>query len=72
MSGSDLYLGRMKTIIVRREKLVELLFPLAGFMIIVSAHPAFPLDKVPKLEKLLSELYVGGDEWRQVYKNEGS
>jgi len=70
LSESDLYLGKMKTMIARREKLVELLFPQNGFMIIVSVHPAFPFDKISKLEKQLSELYVGGDEWRQTWKNE--
>jgi hypothetical protein len=63
-NSSDQFFGRMKTIIVLREKLVELLFPLTGFMIVVSAHPAFPLDKTHQLESLLIKLHVGGDEWR--------
>jgi hypothetical protein len=50
LAGSDKFLGRMKTIIVRRDKLIELLFPLAGFMIIISVHPAFPLDKTANLK----------------------
>jgi hypothetical protein len=65
-SGSDEFFGRMKTIIIRRDKLVEFLFPLTGFMVIVSAHPAFPLDKTAQLESLLSKLQVGGDEWRRA------
>jgi len=64
LAGSDKILGRMRTIIVRREKIVELLFPLTDFMIIISVHPAFPLDKTRQLESLLSKLRVGGDEWR--------
>jgi len=66
LAGSGEFLGRIKTLIVRREKLVELLFPLTGFMVIVSVHPAFPLDKTKQLESLLNSLYVGGDEWRSA------
>jgi len=65
-SGSDEFFGRMRTIIVRRDKLVEFLFPLTGFMIVVSAHPAFPLDKTAQLESFLTKLQVGGDEWRRA------
>ena len=65
LARSDLFRGKMKTIIVRREKLVDLLFPMSGFMIMITVHPAFPLDKTSQLEKLLSSLYIGGDEWRQ-------
>ena len=65
-TGSDEFYGKMKTIIIRREKLVELLFPLTGFMIIIIAHPAFPLDKTPQLESLVRNLKVGGDEWRSA------
>jgi len=63
-AGSDEFYGKMKTIIVRREKIVELLFPLTGFMIIVVVHSAFPLDKTSQLEGHLRKLQVGGDEWR--------
>jgi len=63
-AGSDEFYGKMKTIIVRREKIVELLFPLTGFMLIIVVHPAFPLDKTSQLESLLRKLQVGGDEWR--------
>jgi hypothetical protein len=55
-AGADKFFGRMKTIIVRREKLVELLFPSSDHMVIISAHPVFPLDKTPKLEALLNKL----------------
>jgi len=65
LTGSDKFLGEMKTIIVRREKIVELFFPLRGFVVLVSVHPAFPLDKTQQLENLLHKLKVGGDEWRQ-------
>lgn len=61
---SDEFYGKMKTIIIRREKLTELLFPLTGFMVVVVVHPAFPLDKTSHLENLLRNLKVGGDEWR--------
>ncbi|HXW94640.1 MAG TPA: hypothetical protein VEJ19_02895 [Nitrososphaerales archaeon] len=54
-SGSDEFFGRMKTIIVRREKLVEMLFPSSDYMVIISAHPSFPLEKTAKLESLLSK-----------------
>jgi hypothetical protein len=66
LAVSDRFYGAMKTIIVRREKMVEILYPSAGFMIMIIAHPAFPLDKIPKLEGLLNSLKVGGDEWRQA------
>jgi len=63
-ASSDALHGKMKTIIIMREKIVELLFPLTGFMIIIIVHPAFPLDKASQLESLLRKLQVGGDEWR--------
>ena len=66
LAGSDTFLGHMRTIIVRREKLVELLFPSTNFMIVIGVHPAFPLDKIHQLEGLLNKLQVGGDEWRQA------
>ena len=68
LAASDLFLGRMKTVIVRREKLVELIFPFTGFLIKITAHPAFPLEKTPQLEKLLNSLSIGGDEWRQEWR----
>ena len=55
-TGTDDFFGRMKTIIVRRERLVELLFPSSEHMAIISADPAFPLDKTPKLERLLDKM----------------
>lgn len=55
-SGTDKFFGRMKTIIVRREKLVEMLFPSSEHMVIISAHPSFPLDRTPRLENLLDKL----------------
>lgn len=61
-AGTDNFFGRMKTIIVRREKLVELLFPLSDQMVIISAHPAFPLDKIPRLERLLEKLFAEAHE----------
>lgn len=66
LAGSDVFLGRMRMIIVRREKHVELLYPSAGFMIVIIAHPAFPLDKAPQLEGVLNKLKVEGDEWRRA------
>jgi len=61
---SDEFLGKVKTIIARREKVVELLFPLADFMVVIAVHPAFPLDRTNQLESLLKKLRVGGSEWR--------
>ena len=55
-AGTDKFFGSLKTIIVRREKLVEMLFPLSDYTVIISAHPAFPLDRTPKLEALLNKL----------------
>lgn len=66
LADSDRFLGSMKSIIVRRDKLVELLFPMPNFIIMIGVHPAFPLDKTPQLERLLSKLQVGGDEWRRA------
>lgn len=66
LAGSDVFRGKMKTIIVRREKMVELLYPSNGFMIMIIAHPAFPLEKTRQLESVLDKLEVGGDEWRQA------
>jgi len=64
LAYADKFHGKRKTIIVRREKLVELFFPMTGFMIIVGVHPAFPLDKTGQLENLINKLQIGGDEWR--------
>ena len=59
-SGSEKYFGRMLTLIVRREKLVELLFPLArNHMVLVSADPTFPLELTPQLEALVRSLRLG-------------
>lgn len=69
LAGSNRILGGMNAIIVRREKLIELLYPSRGFMILIIAHPAFPLDKTAKLEAVLSKLKVGGDEWQQPLSN---
>lgn len=55
-SGADNFFGRMKTIIVRREKLVEMFFPLSEQNVIITADPGFPLDEIPRLEILLSKL----------------
>ena len=60
-AGSDEYFGRMKTIVVRREKLVEMLFPASDYTVIISAHPSFPLGKIPQLESLLNNLRAEGD-----------
>ena len=60
-SGANDYFGELKTIIVRREKLVELLFPLSEYMVIISAHPSFPLEKTSQLEGLLEKLRKKGN-----------
>lgn len=57
-SAADNFFGNMKTIIVRREKLVEMFFPLPGQNVIISASPEFPLDEVPRLEILLSKSQI--------------
>ena len=57
--ASDSYFGRTQTIIVRREKLVEMVFPIDDRLVIVSATPKFPLGKVSDLEKLLRALGAG-------------
>ena len=49
--GSDSFYGRMLTIVVRREKLVELLFPLENQMVLVGAESNFPLEKTVQLEE---------------------
>jgi hypothetical protein len=54
--ASEGYYGRTLTIIVRREKLVELVFPIGDKLVIVSATPRFPLGKTGDLEKLLKSL----------------
>ena len=59
-SGADNYFGAMKTIIVRREKLVELLFPLSEYMVIIYAHPSFPLEKTAQLEGMLNKMRTKG------------
>jgi hypothetical protein len=51
--GSSSFYGEMHTIIVRREKLVELLFPLASQMVLVGAESSFPLEKTPQLGSLI-------------------
>jgi len=60
-SGSDRFFGEVKTIIVRRERLVEFLFPSSECMVIISAHPAFPLEKIPQLENLLRRMQGKGN-----------
>jgi hypothetical protein len=57
--ADDRNFGRTQTIIVRREKLVELIFPIADRLVIISATPKFPLGKIVELEKLLKSLQKG-------------
>jgi hypothetical protein len=57
--ADDSYFGKTQTIIVRREKLVELIFPIADRLVIVSATPSFPLGKTGELEKFLKSLKTG-------------
>ena len=66
LAGSDEFLGKMNLVIVRREKQVEILYPSDGFMILIIAHQAFPLDRAPQLEGVLNSLKVEGDEWRRT------
>ena len=61
-AGSDEFFGKMRTVIVRREKLVELLFPSTDYSVLVSADPTFPLDRIPQLEDLLRKLQDGSEE----------
>ena len=60
LSGADDYFGRVKSVIVNREKLVEMLFPLSDQMVIISARPGFPIKNTPRLEKLLNRLQSEG------------
>jgi len=57
--SSNDYFGKPRAIIVRRDKLVELLFPFADRMVIISAQPSFPLGKTGELEKMLQSLMKG-------------
>ncbi len=50
--ADDSNFWRTQTIIIRREKLVEVIFPIADRLVIVSATPKFPLGKIGELEKL--------------------
>jgi hypothetical protein len=54
--SSDDFFGRTRTIIIRKEKLVEMLFPIADWIVIVSARPDFPLGKTAELERFLNSL----------------
>ena len=54
--ASDAYFGSAQTIIVRREKLVELVFPIKDLLVIVSATPGFPLGRTGELEKLVKKM----------------
>jgi hypothetical protein len=58
--ASENYFGKTQTVIVRSEKIVELVFPIDDRLVIVSATPRFPLGKVGELEKLLRSLWTGG------------
>ena len=58
--ASSAYFGSPLTIIIRREKLVELLFPVGDVFVIVSATPRFPLKKTGELEKLLKSMTTRG------------
>lgn len=53
-TGADSFYGKMETIIVRREKLTELLFPVAGQMVLVGAETNFPLEKTAQLGSRLA------------------
>jgi hypothetical protein len=57
--ADDSFFGRTQTIIVRREKIVEMIFPIGNRLVIVSATPRFPLGKTGDLEKLLKSLMKG-------------
>lgn len=54
--ASDSYFGVPQAIIIKREKMVELLFPIEERLVIVSATPDFPLGKTSQLEKLLKRM----------------
>jgi len=54
--ASDSYFGMTQTIIIRREKLFEMVFPMGDRLVIVTTTPKFPLGKVSDLEKLLRSL----------------
>jgi hypothetical protein len=51
------YYGRAHAIVILTEKLVEMLFPIADSIVIVSATPNFPLGKITELEKFLKSLH---------------
>jgi hypothetical protein len=57
--GSDTFYGKAKTIIVRRDRLTELVFPIAEQLVLVGTEPGFPLEKTSLLENTLTQIQVG-------------
>jgi len=55
-NASDEYFGKPRAIIVLREKLVEMVFPIENRLVIVSATPRFPIGRIGDLEKMLKSL----------------
>ena len=66
--GSSLngYHGRVRVVIVARERLSLIVFPLFDSLILVSADPDFPLQKTRRMAKLLDTIFPGDLEPKEA------
>jgi hypothetical protein len=51
--------GRLKSIAISREKLTLVIFMTFDKILVISAEPDFPLDKIVKLGELVDKLQIG-------------
>ena len=59
VQGSDPYFGTAHMLIFAREKLIEMVIPTPADLVIITAHPSFPLDKAASLERLAMSISRG-------------
>ena len=52
------YFGPLRTVVLIREKVMIICFSLAGRIMLISADPAFQLQKVEPLGRLIDELNI--------------
>ncbi len=55
----DKYFGRVRTVILIREKVTIVCFNLSGRIMLISANPDFQLQRVEELGQLIDQLSLG-------------
>ena len=65
-ASANRYHGRVKAVIVARERLSLIIFPLFDSLILVSADPEFPLEKTRQMGNLLDTTIPDDPEAEQV------